>query len=617
VSAFTQAVSTALIDSLWQGAGVGLLAWLALAMLRNRPAHLRYAVSCVALLVLTLLPLLTVATLWTWAGAPRSDEAGAGALLSSAASRAANMPQTMLQVWWVPDSPRVLWLEQIQRWALPVWSAGVLLFSIRLAWGCRHSFILRRGDPCPDAGVLSMVADLARRIGVTRRLSVLVSSVADGPAVVGWRRPVLLLPPAAAMGLTTEQLQAVLAHELAHIRRNDYLVNLFQIAAETLFFYHPVVWWISKQIRIERELCCDDVAVESCGDPVGYARALTALARHQLASPAVAMAATGGSLLHRVQRLVGAVPREYGPARTPGVLAASLVVACVLLNLDWLQAFGEQQVPADQPRFEVASVKVNTLNNGLVSCCGPRGRFTAMGMSLGGLIRSAYQVQEFQIVNGPDWIDSTKFDIVATEPENVARPAPGTPGPGPQQLMLRALLEERFGLAVHKETRELPVYALVLARSDGRLGPDLRRSTTDCTGSAARGRAAGPSANAGPWQSNPCGTSVGPGLIIAGARTMTQIATAFSMLTNTGSSLNRLVVDRTGLEGTFDLMLRFTPENIPNFGPGGPPPGLPAIDPNGPSIFTAVQEQLGLKLDSQRGPVEVLVIDRVSQPSEN
>src|SRR5688572_32534263 len=89
------------------------------------------------------------------------------------------------------------------------------------------------------------------------------------------------------MGITPQQLQAVLAHELAHIKRHDYLVNVFQVVAETVFFYHPAVWWTSKQIRIERELCCDDIAVRSCGDPIGYARALTALARQQLASPAL------------------------------------------------------------------------------------------------------------------------------------------------------------------------------------------------------------------------------------------------------------------------------------------------------------------------------------------
>ena len=233
------------------------------------------------------------------------------------------------------------------------------------------------------------------------------------------------------------------------------------------------------------------------------------------------------------------------------------------------------------------------------------------------MIQYAYQVQEFQVVDAPEWINSERFDIVATEPDNITPPVQGAPGPRPQQLMVRALLEERFGLAVHKETRQLPVFALVLARNDGRLGPGLRRSTTDCSDGAARARAAVASAPVGPWDGNPCGASVGPGVIIAGNRTMAQIATEFSRLTNTGSSLNRLVVDRTSLEGTFDLALRFTPENIPSFGPGGPPGGLPPIDPNGPSIFTAVQEQLGLKLDSQRGPVEVLVIDRVSRPTED
>jgi uncharacterized protein (TIGR03435 family) len=183
--------------------------------------------------------------------------------------------------------------------------------------------------------------------------------------------------------------------------------------------------------------------------------------------------------------------------------------------------------------------------------------------------------------------------------------------------MLRALLAERFNLAVHKETREMPVFALVLARSDGSFGPQMRRSPDDCSNAAARGRGSAPAGARSPWDGISCGTSVGPGIILAGGRTMAQIATSFSRLTTTGSSLNRLVVDRTGLEGTFDMTLRFTPENIPNFGPGGPPPGLPAIDPNGPSIFTAVQEQLGLKLDSQRGPVEVLVIDRVSRPTED
>jgi uncharacterized protein (TIGR03435 family) len=620
MTAVTRAFSTALVDFLWQGAIIGLLLWLALTVLRNRSPNSRYIVSCAALALLLVLPVITLATLWSWSieSAPPVQIAGEPRPIGTA------IPQTMLTIWLVSETPRLVWLERVQLWALPIWSAGVLLFSIRLAWGYRHASTLRRGQPSTDARLLSTVSALAARIGVGQPVRVIVSALADGPAAVGWLRPVLLLPPATAMGLTASQLEAVIAHELAHVKRHDYLVNLIQIVAETLFFYHPAVWWTSKQIRAERELCCDDIAVRASGDPVDYARALTMLARQQLGSPAPTLAATGGSLVHRVQRLVGTTSCEGGPARAPGTIVAALAIACVLLNLDWLQAFGEAleerrqgvpvgQVQQDQPRFEVASVKVNRLNDRIVTLAGQGGRFTARGLTLRALIQHAYQVQEFQIVDLPDWTDVEKYDIAAREPETVAPSVGGSSGA--QRLMLRALLEDRFGLAVHKETRERPVYALVLARSDGRLGPELRRSTTDCSPEAIRSRQGAPAP--GPWQANTCGTSVGPGLILAGSRTMAQLATAMSSLTNTGSSLNRIVVDRTGLEGTFDLTLRFTPENVPDFGPAGPPARLPAIDPNGPSIFTAVQEQLGLKLDSQRGPVEVLVIDRVQRPTED
>jgi uncharacterized protein (TIGR03435 family) len=288
-----------------------------------------------------------------------------------------------------------------------------------------------------------------------------------------------------------------------------------------------------------------------------------------------------------------------------------LLITALVVNVGWQQALAQSQA-AGGSRFEVASIKINKQNDGVVSLSNQGGRFTGLGVSLGLLIRNAYQVQEFQIVNGPSWIDSERFDVAAKEPDGTPRTSPGG-GPTPQQLMMRALLADRFGLVVRRETRELPVFALVLARKDASFGSQMRRSTTDCSPPAA-GRAAGAVSQ---WQQPPCGTSVGPGFVLAGARTMAQIATALSQLTNTGSSLNRFVVDRTGLDGTFDINLRFTPDRIPNFGPGGPPNGMPPIDPNGPSIFTAVQEQLGLKLESQRGPVEVLVIEKVSRPTED
>ena len=250
--------------------------------------------------------------------------------------------------------------------------------------------------------------------------------------------------------------------------------------------------------------------------------------------------------------------------------------------------------PSSQPRFDVASIKVNRTNDGVVFDQAQKGRYTIYRYTLAALIRSAYRVQEFQIVGGADWINSERFDIEATYSE-----APGVPSQ--TNLMLRTLLAERFKLAVHNETRDRPVYALVLARADRRFGPQLQKSTRDCA------TAKGPDG---------CGSSVGPGFIRSRGRTMAQFADSLSQLTMTGGgSLNRLIIDRTGLEGLYEVTLKFTPENIP---PAGPTPqGFQPVDPNGPSIFTALQEQLGLKLDAQRAPVNVLVVDRAERPTEN
>jgi uncharacterized protein (TIGR03435 family) len=201
--------------------------------------------------------------------------------------------------------------------------------------------------------------------------------------------------------------------------------------------------------------------------------------------------------------------------------------------------------------------------------------------------RSVYRLQEFQVTGGPDGINTERLDVEATYIDNADARV---------DLMLRALLADRFKLAVHNETRERPVYALVFGMADKRLGPQLQRSTTDCA------TAKGPDS---------CGSSVGPGFIRSRSRTMAQFAESLAQLTNTGSSLNRLVVDRTGLEGPYDLTLRFTPDNIPP----ASVPGFPPVDQNGPSIFTALQEQLGLKLESSQGMVEVLVVDRRPTPN--
>src|SRR5262245_57979027 len=234
-------------------------------------------------------------------------------------------------------------------------------------------------------------------------------------------------------------------------------------------------------------------------------------------------------------------------------------------------------------------------------------RFTATNVPLRDLIRFAYDVQDVRLVGGPDWIRSERFDIVAKAEQPF--PAWGADGP-PMALLLmaRTLRVERFGLVVHQEPRGLPVCALVVARDDRKFGPEITASKLDCESQAQARRGGPPPAPTTPDQPT-CGMRIAPGRMVMGGTPMSQFATVLS------NFVQRVVLDRTQLAGAFDFRLGSTPERVPQ---GPPPPGappLPAVDPNGPSLFAALQEQLGLKLESTRAPLEVLVIDRVERPT--
>jgi uncharacterized protein (TIGR03435 family) len=282
-------------------------------------------------------------------------------------------------------------------------------------------------------------------------------------------------------------------------------------------------------------------------------------------------------------------------------------VCTVLALLPFVMARTRAQAPGDKPKFEVASIRQNTADDGKVMFgIQPGGRFTAIGVPLPGLITQAYGLQRSQLVGGPDWMETARFDITAKAEGDIPRSALGSVGP--LQLRMQDLLEERFKLRAHRETREQQIYALKLSRPDGQLGPGLRASTTDCAALFARGRNGPPPRGMGPGERPACGMRIGPGQLMAGAMPISQLILPLAQFTE------RLVFDRTGLTGNFEIDLTWTPDRLPS---GPPPPGAPpvTIDPNGPSLFTALQEQLGLKLESERAPVEVLVIDHVERPT--
>lgn len=269
-------------------------------------------------------------------------------------------------------------------------------------------------------------------------------------------------------------------------------------------------------------------------------------------------------------------------------------------------------------RFEVISVKPNPTGRAGMTQTRvlPGGKYIATNMPLRLLIGQTYQVQSYRLVGGPAWIETDAFDIVATADRDLS-PANGQ---RPLNDALRGLLADRFKLVVHMETRQLPAYALVLAgkdgKHDGKLGPNITRSErTDCAAvlaevAAARARDAG-----GPPPPPPPGGQAPPcGIVNMNGVFALDSATPLVLTNVLSAELNRKVFDRTGLIGLFNVRLQWTPDVLPI---GPLPPDAPPIDPNGPSIFTAVQEQLGLKLEPTVGPVDVLVIDSVSRPDRN
>lgn len=345
-----------LLHFLWQGTLAALALAVAMLPLRRCSPVARHAAAGLCLLAMALLPLITFCYLTPRTGPPapgvsahgEARHAASPAPLPPPAQRiarlnpmdafssfqsypAARPPQATL-----PESPRHdnaslkrlrTWLESWLAWLVLGWLGGVTLLSLRLAGGLWRLRMLTRRDARPVAAPWQeRLTALARRLGVGRPVRLMESTAAAVPVALGWLKPVILLPASSLTGLAPEALEALLVHELAHIRRHDFAINLFQTIVETLLFYHPAVWWVSRRVSIEREFCCDDLAAEVCGNPVTYARALAAMETLRIALPRPALAASGGSLMERVARLVGGpAPRRPFSSWLAGFMVLSLL----------------------------------------------------------------------------------------------------------------------------------------------------------------------------------------------------------------------------------------------------------------------------------------------------
>src|SRR5262245_2612784 len=273
-----------LIHFTWQGTLVALSLAGVLRMLRGASTNARYAAACVALLLMSSFPPFTIAIIGL-----STPYKTAGGLPHQFAEQPASEPQpveieptivpTQADIASAPPQRRLFIraapITTLLPWMILLWLLGVVFFSMRLVGGWLYTQRLKSYGTRPlEEGWEQTLRRLCDRLRAPRPARLLESALVKVPMVIGWLRPVILLPVGALTGLTPQQLEAIIAHELAHIRRHDYLINLLQAVVETLLFYHPAVWWVSRRIRQEREHCCDDLAVAVCGDALSYARAL-------------------------------------------------------------------------------------------------------------------------------------------------------------------------------------------------------------------------------------------------------------------------------------------------------------------------------------------------------
>jgi len=558
-------------NSLWQAAAIAAVMWMALRSMPRVNAATRYVVWWIVVLLVVLLPFAT-------AMIPRHTTMP-GSLVASGAGTATNplLPDAELPAIVTfrpePSSPWPLLL-------LVIWFAVFLYSLVRIvgSWLCLRAMKARATScsrPLPATG---------------RDARLLLSSEASSPMAVGFLKPAVILPDLLPSDLEPAELEHVLLHESAHLARFDDWTNLGARVLAGALVFHPVAWWILRQIEREREIACDEWVVARTGQARAYAASLARMFERRLSQEQRLATGIFGRQSRTAQRIALLVKpgRKFSSrvsvSRIVWSSVALLALAAAASRAPHLIAFAQQ---AERPSFEVASIKRGDPTERRRGIGNRGNQFQVLNSPLKDMIGFAYNIENDQIFGGPKWIDSDLYTIDA-------RPSASMPLLPPEdprnllKLMLQSLMEERFKLSIHRETRVGAIYELVVAKG----GPKLKPTA----GPDANGRV-GMFGRPGYWTA----TNQGIGVLVG----------------TLARQIGRPVSDRSGLADKYDFTLTYTPELAQPVSGDHRPEALPPVDPNVPSIFTALEEQLGLRLESARGPVEVLVVDNAEKPEPN
>lgn len=483
------------------------------------------------------------------------------------------------------------------------WLCGtVVVLLLWLVRWRRISAVVQAAPPLHEGREVEALRRLESLAGMKKPMQMLSSRASLEPGIFGILKPVLLWPEEISERLSDEHLEAILAHELWHVRRHDNLAAAVHMVVQAIFWFHPLLWWLGARLIEERERACDEGVLATGSQRQVYAESILKTCEFCVEAPlACVSGVTGSDLKKRIVRIMTQHLAEKLGFSKKLLLAAIGAVTIAgpvifgLLHAPQVRAQSSQTSSATSGAsfsYEVASIKPSKVDDGRIMFRITPDGFTANGITPKFLIEFAYDLKDFQVSGAPGWAESEKYDIDAKMDEatiEAFKKLTREQSVAQRRLMLQSLLAERFKLKVSHSSKEAPIYALVVAKN----GPKLTQSADSASGPAgARGQ-----------------FRFAPGELNAAGMLLSNLADQLSR------QVGRQVVDKTGLQGTYDFTLHWTPDR-PAAGPGGPG-DAPPPDSSGPSIFTALQEQLGLKLESQKGPVEALIIDSIEKPSAN
>lgn len=500
---------------------------------------------------------------------------------------------------------------------LAIWLCGaafLLVFWFR-RWS-QIARIVRAAEPLGEGREAEALQLLTRTLGISIRVRLLSTSASLEPGIFGLFRAVLVWPSAISSHLNDSHLQAIVAHELCHVRRRDNLTAALHSISESLFWFHPLVWWLGARLIEERELACDEEVVEFGSSRRVYAESILKICEFCTSPPlACVSAVTGADLKRRISRIMkeesmkklDSLRKLLLATVATGVLAFPFVLGLTSTTRT-RAASRAQDVTQATFTFESVSIKLNeAATEALKSGKAANLYHTMLGNSSGNtmtniplrqLIQEVYELQDDRVYGGPEWLSTNLYDINAKiDPASVAKLKELSEDQRSfaRRRMLQSLLADRFQLRVHRDTKELPVFALLVAEG----GPKLKEATPGNTYpdgiKAPDGKPAGPGMMAGGPSAD------GASLLTAQAISMSKLVQRLSWQSG------RTVLDMTGLRGNYDFTLQWKPDSPSAGGPSVPDP----------AIFAAIQQQLGLKLEPQKALLEVLVVDHAEQPKDN